>query len=130
LRVGSVVAREDIMSAAISIGISNIKYRVGESRTERARRLQPELDREYIVPVLLKSVQVLELLGKAPDGLRIEQIHQRTGFAKTTVYRIVRTLVVSGYLVHSGDGTYSIAAREGLGFNLAFHAEGTSRMSV
>jgi hypothetical protein len=118
------------MSAAISIGISNSKYRVDESRTERARRLQPELDREYIVPVLLKSVQILELLGKAPVGLRIEQIHQRTGFAKTTIYRIVRTLVVSGYLVHSGDGTYSIAAREGLGFNLAFHAEGTSRMSV
>ncbi|HZY74147.1 MAG TPA: helix-turn-helix domain-containing protein [Edaphobacter sp.] len=88
-----------------------MKYRVNESRTERARELQPELDREYIVPVLLKSVQVLDLLGDVPDGLRIEQIHQMTGIAKTTVYRIVRTLVVSGHLHHGGNGAYAIARR-------------------
>lgn len=96
-----------------------MKYRVDESRTERARRRQPELDREYIVPVLLKSVQVLDLLGDVPEGLRIEQIHQKTGIAKTTVYRIVRTLVVSGRLRHGGNGTYAIVRRANSGFDFS-----------
>jgi hypothetical protein len=117
------------MGVATGTIIPKIKYSVDESRTERARRLQPDLDREYIVPVLMKSVQILELLGSKPQGLRIEQIHQRTGFAKTTVYRIVRTLVVSGYLVHSGDGTYAVA-RTRLGFSLPFHAEGVPIFSI
>jgi len=96
-----------------------MKYHVTESRTERARKLQPKLDREYIVPVLLKSVQVLDLLGDLPEGLRIEQIHQITGIAKTTVYRIVRTLVVSGHLHHEGNGAYSIARRAAPGFDFS-----------
>ncbi|WP_188553719.1 helix-turn-helix domain-containing protein [Edaphobacter dinghuensis] len=87
------------------------KYRARESRTDRARRLQPDLDREYIVPILLKSVQVLDLLGEVPGGMRIEQIHQETGIAKTTVYRIVRTLVVSGRLCHANNGAYAIARK-------------------
>ena len=94
-----------------------LKYRVKASRTERARSFQPNLDREYIVPVLLKSVQVLDLIGETPEGLRIEQIHQETGIAKTTVYRIVRTLVVSGHLCHADNGAYAIAKKENSGFS-------------
>lgn len=77
------------------------------SRTERARHLQPEINREYIVPVLLKSIQILELLKNSRCGLRIERIQQKTGFAKTTVYRIVRTFVVGGYVRHHVNGTYT-----------------------
>lgn len=99
-----------------------MKYRVNESRTERARELQPKLDREYIVPVLLKSVQVLDLLGDVPDGLRIEQIHRMTGIAKTTVYRIVRTLVVSGHVHHGSNGAYAIARRITPGFDLSSYS--------
>ena len=79
------------MSAAIGTNISSMKYRMDESGPERAERLKPELDRQYFVPVLLKSVKILELLRSAPEGLRIEQIHLKTGIAKTTVFRIART---------------------------------------
>ena len=96
-----------------------MKYRANGSRTDRARRLQPNLDREYIVPVLLKSVQVLDLLGDVPEGLRIEQIHQATGIAKTTVYRIIRTLVVSGHLCHADNGTYAIVRKANAGFDFS-----------
>lgn len=88
-----------------------MKYRVKESRTDRARRLQPNLDHEYIIPVLLKPLQVLDLLEEIPEGMRIEQIHQKTGIAKTTVYRIVRTLIVSRHLCHTDNGTYAIARK-------------------
>lgn len=104
-----------------------MKYRASESRTDRALRLQPKLDREYIVPVLLKSVQILDLLGEVPDGLRIEHIHKETGIAKTTVYRIVRTLVVSGHLCHVDNGTYAIARKGKLEFEVAPCTSGLSR---
>ena len=107
-----------------------MKRRVEESRTERARRLQPDLDREYIVPVLMKSVQILELLQRTPEGLRIEQIHHRTGVAKTTVYRIVRTLVVSGYLRHGEDGAYSVLVKAYPGLLPLGYAEGVAGMSA
>jgi DNA-binding IclR family transcriptional regulator len=53
----------------------------------------------------------LELLAKGLSGLRIEQIIAKRAFAKTTVYRIIRTLVVSGYLIHKGDNAYSLRSR-------------------
>lgn len=95
-----------------------IKYRASDSRTNRARHLHPKLDRSYIVPVLLKSVQVLDLLGEVPGGLRIEHIHKETGIAKTTVYRIVRTLVVSGHLCHADNGTYAVVGKANSGLDV------------
>jgi DNA-binding transcriptional ArsR family regulator len=76
------------------------------TRTARAKRLHPQTDREYIVPVLLKSVEILELLHKHPEGMKIDLIHERTGVARSTVYRIVRTYVASGYIDYSSEGRY------------------------
>lgn len=95
------------MSTPTEASVLRAAYQVKDSSAKKARRHQPQLDREYIVPTLLKSLQVLELLKSAPEGLRIEHIHKQTGISKTTVYRIVRTFVVSGYLRHSGSGAYS-----------------------
>jgi hypothetical protein len=76
------------------------------TRTARAKRLHPQTDREYIVPVLLKSVTILELLRKHPEGMKIDLIHAKTGVARSTVYRIVRTYVASGYIDYSPEGKY------------------------
>jgi predicted protein tyrosine phosphatase len=76
------------------------------TRTARAKRLHPQTDREYIVPVLLKSVKILELLRKHPEGMKIDLIHAHTGVARSTVYRIVRTYVASGYIDYSSEGKY------------------------
>jgi len=76
------------------------------SRTTRARKLHPETDREYIVPVLMRSFAILNLLRMTPEGLKIDQIHAQTGVARSTVYRIVRTFVAAGYLHVSLDGSY------------------------
>jgi hypothetical protein len=76
------------------------------TRTARARRLHPQTDREYIVPVLLKSLKILELLRNHPEGMKIDLIHAKTGVAKSTVYRIVRTYVASGYIDYSSEGKY------------------------
>jgi DNA-binding transcriptional ArsR family regulator len=76
------------------------------TRTARAKRLHPQTDREYIVPVLLKSVKILELLRDHPEGMKIDLIHEQTGVARSTVYRIVRTYVASGYIDCSSEGKY------------------------
>lgn len=100
--------RAEAISNVSDLDCSTVRTPVRNSRTHRARQLHPTINREYIVPVLLKSMRILELLASQP-GLRIEQIHRRTNIAKSTVYRIVRTLVVCGSLVDCGKGTYSVA---------------------
>jgi predicted DNA-binding transcriptional regulator len=80
----------------------------GFSRTEHAKHLKPFLDREYIVPVLLKAIDILDVLKSRPDGLRVEEIHRLTGISKTTVYRILRTFVTSGYISQNATSSYVV----------------------
>ena len=102
------------MSTAVKQKIPTIRTAVRNSRTDRARELQPNLDREYIVPVLIKCMQILQLLADYPAGLHIEQIHRRTKISKSTVYRIVRTLVACGGMIHHENGAYTIVFDEDL----------------
>jgi ribose transport system substrate-binding protein len=74
-----------------------------------ARTMHAETDREYIVPILMKSIAILNLLRATPEGMKIDQIHQATGIARSTVYRIIRTLLASGYVRATGDYTYRVA---------------------
>lgn len=62
--------------------------------------------RLYLIPVLLKALDVLELLQSDSQPMTLEAIHRKTRISKTTVYRILKTLVHRGYLTHSSDGLY------------------------
>jgi ribose transport system substrate-binding protein len=84
----------------------------GFSRTEHAKRLRPSLDREYIVPVLLKAIDILDVLRNRPGGLRVEEIHRLTGISKTTVYRILRTFATSGYISQNAASSYVVEGRQ------------------
>jgi ribose transport system substrate-binding protein len=53
----------------------------------------------------------MELLQAVKEPQSLEAIHQRTQFSKTTVYRILKTLVHRGYLVQSPDGLYRAISR-------------------
>ncbi|PYY01101.1 MAG: sugar ABC transporter substrate-binding protein [Acidobacteria bacterium] len=67
--------------------------------------------RLYLIPVLSKALDVLELLqsDNRPQGL--ESIYEQTNISKTTVYRILKTLVHRGYLAQTQDGLYRIVSR-------------------
>jgi ribose transport system substrate-binding protein len=52
----------------------------------------------YRVPVLAKSLDVLECFRTIREELSLEQIIRRTGVAHTTTFRILSTLVQRGYL--------------------------------
>ena len=65
----------------------------------------------YLIPILSKSLDVLELLEQHKVPLTLEEIHQRTRISKTTVFRILRTLVHRGYVSRPEDGRYRLVSR-------------------
>lgn len=67
--------------------------------------------RLYLVPVLSKALDILELFQQERDSLSLEQIYQRTKISKTTVYRILKTFVHRGYLAQTQDGHYRLVSR-------------------
>jgi ribose transport system substrate-binding protein len=67
--------------------------------------------RLYLIPVLSKALDILELLQNERGPLTLETIYQRTSISKTTVYRILKTFVHRGYLAQSQDGLYRLVAR-------------------
>ncbi len=67
--------------------------------------------RLYLIPVLSKALDVLELLQNERGPLTLEGIYQRSAISKTTVYRILKTLVHRGYVAQSQDGEYRLVSR-------------------
>jgi ribose transport system substrate-binding protein len=67
--------------------------------------------RIYLIPVLSKALQILELLRSANQPQSVDSIQQETQFARSTVYRILKTLAHYGYVSHTPDGQYRIELR-------------------
>ena len=73
--------------------------------------------RRYLIPVLTKALDILELLQNSNEPMVLEAIHKRTRISKTTVYRILKTLVHRGYVAQGADRTYRhIASPKNLRF--------------
>jgi ribose transport system substrate-binding protein len=73
---------------------------------EELHALAKTSKRLYLIPVLSKSLDILELLQAENKPMSLEVIHRRTRISKTTVYRVLKTLVHRGYLAQSPDGMY------------------------
>lgn len=75
---------------------------------------------ETRVPVaaLANGMRVLEVLTAGERGASLAEIVQRSGLERTAVHRILRTLVIEGFLVRHGRGHYEVAPR-GLALGLA-----------
>ena len=64
--------------------------------------------RFYLVPVLMRTLDILEVLLRSDAPLKMNEISQRTGISKTTTYRILRTLVYRGYVGQDLEGRISM----------------------
>jgi ribose transport system substrate-binding protein len=73
--------------------------------------IRTKAKRLYLIPVLTKALDILELLQTEDQPLVLEAIHQRTKVSKTTVYRILKTLVHRGYVAQTADRHYRYVAR-------------------
>jgi len=67
--------------------------------------------RLYLIPVLSKALDILELLQKERAPISLEAIYQRSHVSKTTIYRVLKTFVHRGYVAQSQDGLYRFIAR-------------------
>jgi ribose transport system substrate-binding protein len=71
---------------------------------------RPAPKRLYLIPVLSKALDVLELLQRERRPLSLEAMYQRSHISKTTIYRILKTFVYRGYVAQSEDGLYRFIA--------------------
>ncbi len=70
-----------------------------------------KIKRLYLIPILSKALDVIELLEQDNASLTLEDVYQRTNISKTSVYRILKTLVHRGYLAQTPSGQYRLVSR-------------------
>jgi len=70
-----------------------------------------KIKRLYLIPILSKALDVLELLEQNNAPVTLEDVYQKTQISKTSVYRILKTLVHRGYVAQAQNGTYRLVSR-------------------
>src|SRR5580704_11695876 len=70
-----------------------------------------KIKRLYLIPILSKALDVIELLEQDNAPLTLEDVYQRTNISKTSVYRILKTLAHRGYLAQTPNGQYRLVSR-------------------
>jgi ribose transport system substrate-binding protein len=70
-----------------------------------------KIKRLYLIPILSKALDVIELLEQDHAPLTLEDVYQKTRISKTSVYRILKTLVHRGYLAQTQNGQYRLVSR-------------------
>jgi ribose transport system substrate-binding protein len=70
-----------------------------------------KIKRLYLIPILSKALDVIELLEQNQSPVSLEDIFQKTRISKTSVYRILKTLVHRGYVAQTQNGLYRLVSR-------------------
>ncbi len=70
-----------------------------------------KIKRLYLIPILSKALDVLELLEQNHAPVALEDVFQKTKISKTSVYRILKTLVHRGYVAQAQNGLYRLVSR-------------------
>ncbi len=70
-----------------------------------------KIKRLYLIPILSKALDVIELFERDHAPLTLEDVYQQTNISKTSVYRILKTLVHRGYLAQAQNGQYRLVSR-------------------
>jgi DNA-binding IclR family transcriptional regulator len=64
-----------------------------------------------LVGSLVKGLDILGVVARAPDGLRLKDIADEMGLKTTTAYNLVRTLHAVGYLHKTPKGHYALGPK-------------------
>ncbi len=57
----------------------------------------------HMTRAVSRAFEVLETLATAPQGLRLNDLSRQVGLHKSTVFRLLRTLVDLGYVAQAGQ---------------------------
>jgi ribose transport system substrate-binding protein len=75
----------------------DMKIKSGGKRQEPSRKVD-----KYWVPIVAKTIDLLDCFGSISEALTLEEVVKRTGIPHTTAFRILHTLVIRDYLSQSG----------------------------
>lgn len=88
--------------------LTKVSSKNGASARKRQAANSPDQDGKYSVPVVRSTFRILEELAHSkPLGLK--EITHQTGIAKSTVFRILNTLVQIGYVIRDSNRDYRIS---------------------
>lgn len=90
------------------------RSRTRSIRKAESREAQPRLESPYVVPMVSKAFQVLELLRSQSAPVSIDQISSVTGIHASSAYRIIRTMLSYGYVTRVGSGQYVMCREKAL----------------
>jgi len=68
--------------------------------------------RSYLIPILSKALDVLELLERSKGTLSLEDVYKETHIPRTSVFRILKTFVQRGYAANAEHGRYESVPRQ------------------
>jgi IclR family acetate operon transcriptional repressor len=68
-----------------------------------------ERDHKYFSKVIGKALDVIDILRATPQPLTLNELTMRIQLAKSSVFRILHTLEVSGYIKRDAAGRYVVA---------------------
>lgn len=87
---------------------------MARSTAKRARVVRPsdnsERDDKYFSKVIGKALDILALLRTSSQPLSLNELTLRIGLAKSSVFRMLHTLEVSGYIERDAAGRYIVSA--------------------
>jgi DNA-binding IclR family transcriptional regulator len=87
---------------------TNMSSRSASSPRKRPNAKSPDQSGKYSVPVVRSTFRILEELAHS-QPLGLKEITQNTGIAKSTVFRILNTLVQIGYVIRDANRDYRIS---------------------
>lgn len=64
--------------------------------------------RSYFVPIIVRALDILELLSDSKTPLKTNEIADVTETPRSTTYRILRTLLERGYIYQNLDGRFGV----------------------
>jgi hypothetical protein len=103
-------------------------FRLMATPVEIQTMLKDTESHRYLVPVLMHTLDVLELLLRRGVPLKMYEISEAAGVPLTTTYRILRTLAHRGYLAQDIEGRFSLLNRSKLKSDLLLNTMVASTM--
>jgi IclR family acetate operon transcriptional repressor len=77
-------------------------------RAPSAARRSPKEDK-YFSRAVSKALEVLEILKRSPQAQALHQLTPKVALTKSSLFRILHTLEVAGYVEKTADGRYHVS---------------------
>jgi Transcriptional regulator len=85
----------------------------GATLGKSTRKQDDDMDSAEGVIAVRRAMRILEAFGLQDDSLSLAELSRRTGFHRSTVLRLARTLAMDDYLAQRPDGTWRLARAAG-----------------